>query len=310
MITPAEALAPTPTSHGSSRWREFRRCQHAHYLRYTQGVELAPIPTDESDLLVPPEDSPHADVRPDYRSVGILVHACMRYWGEGNDRWIDVIDAAREGVGGVALSRTPVVSEAEWLMAGYYDRYGHMVGNVVGFDGDEWRVVGVEKVFDSRDCSGADSWPVPLTARADLLLESRDDGLIVIVDHKTRSKRFSDNRSRELRIARTDAEFLGLSYLVRHTLNLSYYPAIWINGLVKLKIPDFQRLYVPLDGRPEIEGFAQVMRHDGYAHNEISRRNLASCAPMMGEACWAYQHCWGTEESRERYYQIKKKDHS
>lgn len=302
MITPEAiaALQPTPTEWGSSRYKAWRTCPRLHHLAYTVGLELAPVPADELDLLEPPDASPHADRKPQPRLVGILGHACMAEASHGRDAW-DVLDAAAEGHGGPELANAGVIREVGRMLDAYRSHYD----GLPGYDPSRWDIVAVEQALRS-DTLG----PLPVTCRVDLLLRDRGTGDHVIVDHKFRGQTLGDDHAKARRIWRTDWEFLALSHCVQERYALDAPPPVWVNALIRTKLPKFERLLVtftetdhlPLWRREIAAADARELRLGGH------RRNLSSCAPQWGEHCWAYAHCWGTQEQRDRYYQIKRKD--
>ena len=315
----AAALESTVTPWGSSRWKEWRRCKRAHWLRYTQGVHVRPRPADSGD------DWDQDDVS--YFDIGQICHSVLHYVqsaviAERDPRgWAAVLDAAPS----MGLD-VGAVWEAERLMNAYWAHYG--LDNAGWPDGV--RLLGVEVPHD--EAIGLLSH----TGRVDTLLEVADE--LVVADTKTRSTAIpgcgtqSADTGRTAAWARgqaTNPQFLSLSYLVRTAafrkaaaaamaaglppVELPPVPPVWVNAIVKTKIPQFNRVMV----RPTHEALQQWALNqadqsieflDGeaaIARGEVPSMNYSECAPPIGTRCWAFNWCHGSDEERERYYEVR-----
>src|ERR1041384_4671253 len=182
------ALEPTLTEWGSSRFGLYRTCQRAHALRYTQ--RLVPLRLGPSPSL-------------DYFGLGILLHACLAYAWDGFARgeqrdWRDVLRAATQRDRGVECD---LYNEAERLCAAYWAHYG-----APDWDTEHVRIVDVE-----RELSDVDSFALPYTARLDLVV-SVDDA-IHVVDTKSRAKGMPQDRVGYARKLRPRAQFIAQNHL-------------------------------------------------------------------------------------------------
>lgn len=275
------ALVDTVTEFGSSRYAEYRRCPRAHWLRYEQGIRLAP----RDETLDGPEGEPS------YFLVGRLCHAVLRYMQEGvlarepSPRpWHDVIEVAQ------TLPEFDVqsTSEASRLMGAYFMTYGD---ENAGWP-EEAEILGVEVPYEST--IGGSRY----TGRVDTLIRIRDR--ILIVDTKTRSKAFPQNRDAYVRGAATRPQFLGLAHLVQEAMSLESPPSIWLNAIIKTKSPKFDRMIVPISAealeqwKSEQTRFLPVLGDD--------RMNYSACAPEgYGAKCSYFNWCH-IPSTRETHY--------
>jgi hypothetical protein len=280
-MTPLEALAPTQTEWGSSRYAEWQRCQVAHDLRYIQGIR----PTSE----------------PDYFGIGTLVHAALAYVADGAmrhtkpHRWEDVVKAAQ--------TQDPpppefVIEESSRLLKAYFQRWGHENAGWSAVD-----IISIEREFTA---------PAPnsfrYSGRIDMLLEI--DGQIMIVDTKTTSRNYGSNYDEIRRELTTRSQFLGLSWLVQNAFGLREPPAIIVNLIVKTKVPQFDRIWAPITQK-QLALWVETQRQNYQVFDLLSARkpirNYSACAPGYSPRCWAFDWCHGTNEQHERLYRIEKK---
>lgn len=275
-----EALAPTLTLYGSSRFGEYRRCQRAHALKYRDGIVR---------LRLGPSD------RLDYFMLGILVHAALAYFWEGLKLgiprdWRDVLHAATQRPDGLERD---LYSEAERLLAAYFAH--HQADPLFGSDWPE----GVEIVDVEREIIDASSFALPYTARLDLVV--RIDGTLYVVDTKTRAAKLPDNRAVYARKLRTRAQFLGQAHLAMLAYGLEAPPHVMVNAIVKTKIPQFGRVAVPIT-LADVQRWREQQSRDAAAGLQGDSMNYSSCAPEIGSECTYLDYCHGSEEVRAKHY--------
>lgn len=315
------ALTPTLTEYGSSRFGLYRTCQRAHALRYTQRV----VPL----RIGPPSTA-------DYFGLGSLIHAALAYAWEGQKQgvirdWRDVLHAATQQHGGIRLD---TLKEAERLLEAYWAFYG--LNDWEGNAGVAATIVDVEREFCAEShkcesCAGTGRiehphWedggrppvttpcgacdgrgyhgelgPLPYTARLDLVVEV--EGIIHVVDTKTRAKGLPSNRAQYARRLRTRAQFIGQAWLAKRAYGLSYVPPVIVNAIVKTKIPGFARLLVPLEQR-DLDTWAEAQREAAAAGLCGSAMNYSSCAPEIGSPCAYLDYCHGSDEQRVRLFGV------
>lgn len=265
------AQQDTLTSHGSSRFLEYRRCQRAHSLRYRE--RIAPV-----ERLFD---------RIDYFSLGSTIHACLAYAWEGfrigePREWRHALFAATLR----GDLDEDVFEEADRLCSAYFAHYGEPD---LGFT-----ILGVETLLEDPA-----SFALPYTARLDLIGEAA--GEIVIVDTKTRAKKIPDDRITYARDLTTRAQFLGQAHLAMLRYGLKEPPPIIVNAIIKTKIPGFDRLTV----RPslaDVERWRAQQRRDASWGLEGTEMNYSSCAPELGSRCSYFRWCHGSDEERSRHF--------
>lgn len=295
MKTPEDCLTSTATEWGSSRWSEFRRCQKAHYLRYELGVERKPAE--------PQDDDDDRNTKIDYFAVGQLTHACLEWTSlaakDGTQAsWKDIIATASNDNGERKAFDVGVVYEVERLVSAYFSHYGEENGG--------WpegvRVVDVEIELGEP----------PLQRRADVILEL-PSGELVVGDTKTRAHAIPDARFRFIEDMQTNDQFLGLSFLAQKHYKLSEPPAVWVNAIIKTKVPKFDRVLVPFDEeivqrwRAEQEEWELEFNSAHADPGNHALANYSSCAPPIGSRCTYFYYCHGSQEKREQYFQITSK---
>lgn len=302
-LTPELCLASTATEWGSSRWSEYRRCQKAHYLRYELGLERKPVDLDD--------DEDDRNTKIDYFAVGILVHACLQWTSdaamrsEQND-WKQVIATAGSDCDERKAFDVGAIYEAERLVSEYF--------RIRGTENGGWPE-GV-KVLGTEVHLGAE----PLERRADIVLEL-PSGEIVIGDTKTRAHgipgceyeksqlRTGGSAARFIEDMQTNDQFLGLSYLAQKEYELEAPPAVWVNAIIKTKIPKFDRVLVPFT-QEMVDRWYEEQRQweDEYRrHADVAPlSNYSSCAPPIGSRCSFFYYCHSTDEKRDQLFQIRK----
>jgi hypothetical protein len=288
LISVAEALAPTQTEHGSSRIAELQRCPTAHDLKYTRQI----FPVREAA----------------YFEIGRLTHACLHYinsaviTGEeySFDAWQEVIAYARTSrdaaveAGTVQLpawDEIDPIDEASRLVEAYYGLHGEANGG--------WpaaaKLLHAELFLESKDLKA--------TCRADLVLEL--DGEIIVPDTKTRAKSLPKDRDTYARELRTNEQFLRLSALTQEHFQLPQPPAVWLDAIVKTKVPSVDRLLLRFN-QSEVDCWKRNQRAMLEVESALHRlpvvRNYHQCAPPIGQRCWAFDFCHGTDEMREKQY--------
>lgn len=284
----AEALAPTQTEFGSSRVAELQRCGIAHDLRYGRGI-------------LPRRDAVYFD-------VGRYVHASLRYVndgviaGEARD-WRKLIEEARrlrevEVAAGRAQApawdETDPLDEAERLVGAYYALHGSENGGWPA----QVKLLHTEHLLSDPS--------IQATCRADLVVEL--DGELIIPDTKTRSRKLPEDREDAKRAFRTHEQFLRLSALAQKHFELAEPPPIWIDAIIKTKIPAVDRLLVrftqsDIDAWRENQiGLLQVQH--ALRHLPVVR-NYHECAPPIGEKCWAFKWCHGSDAERAKYFRVR-----
>jgi PD-(D/E)XK nuclease superfamily protein len=312
VITAEEALAPTQTEWGSSRWGAFNECRRKHSLRYhlrvvPARIEIDPFEEPEEAELGPEDDS--------YFTVGTICHAVLRYVEEnldtaiGGRNWKVVLAAAeKHPVYGKDLG---AIYEADRLMTAYWSKWG--------FENAGWpdgtKLIGVEKEIV---LPAGTLGPKPYTNRADTLLQY-PDGSIVIVDTKTRrasipgtaTKRSAADPFKRARFARglqTRPQFLGLSASVQRAFKLSEPPELLVNAIVKTKTPAFDRVLVKFPPKLILawEQKQSANARELAGNPNDASPNFASCAPEMGRQCEYFQFCWGSDEEQQRFYTKEK----
>jgi hypothetical protein len=307
----AECLQDTQSPWGSSRFNLWHRCRKAHDLRHAQG-------------LVSLGD------RPKYFGIGSLTHAGINFLqrgviaGEATPRnWELVIEAAAAKLPG------EICDEAWRLLSAYFAHWGvECAGWPEGS-----KILGAELFLqdglaDPNGCavcggsgggcdpatacgacngSGADlltggAFALPYTARADTVLEL-PSGEIVIPDTKTRRSAFPEERQQYAQGLATRPQFTGLAWLVRRHLKLDEPPHIWVNAIVKTKIPKFDRLLVRMT--PEaVAAWEKDHRAvaAAMARGDEPIPNRSECAPDMGSRCEYFDWCHGNDELRARKF--------
>lgn len=269
------ALASTATPWGSSRWGEYARCPRAHELRYHQGVR------------------PKREAR--YFITGRYTHAAINYLQEGviageakPRRWRDVIDRIDEHNGGPS----PESTEALRLIGGYFAHWGE---ENAGWP-EEAKIVATELPLQAPE----HTFLLPYTGQADTVLDIA--GTIVIPDTKTRAAKLPEDRAGLARKLATRPQFCGLSFNARHALGLDHYPAIWLNAIIKTKVPQFDRLLIPMSDN----AIAFWLQAQGEIAREMrsNRRTLpiaSACDPGIGSVCWAFEWCHQPASRAEHY---------
>lgn len=298
MSTPLDALVSTATVWGSSRLTELQRCPQAHHLRYAEGIE-------------PKRKAVYFD-------IGSYVHACLRWVNEGTIAcepeprdWRLVIAAAREKRDAMIAEGTaePVpwdeidpIDEAERLVGPYYASHGPR-GWPEGV-----RLLHVERPLRSDRLRA--------TACADLIVDV--GGEIVIPDTKTRKNSLPKGADRAdfEREQRTTEEFLRLSALLQEEWKLPEPPAVWLDAIIKTKVPTVDRLLVRFTQRDIDEwreNAAKLVQHAELSarHGLPVVRNYHECRPPIGAGrCWAFDWCHGSDETRERRYRRREEQQS
>lgn len=273
-----KALEPTLTRYGSSRFGEYRRCQRAHALRWRD--QIVPL------RLGPPSSA-------DYFGLGILIHAATAYvWeglklGEERD-WLDVMVAATQREGSV---RRDTWEEAQRLLSAYYAFHG-----LPDWDLEHVKILDVEREL----CETA-AWQLPYTARLDLVISV--DGILHVVDTKSRAKDLPSDRVSYARKLRTRPQFIGQAWLAKRFYGLDYVPPVIVNAIVKTKIPKFARLAVPLQ-QQDLDCWEEQQGKDALAGLSGDAMNYSSCAPEMGSPCAYLEYCHGSDEQRTRLFGV------
>jgi hypothetical protein len=224
---------------------------------------------------------------------GRLVHSCIHYMnagviaGEPTPRdWRAVLQRA----GDAPYNHEPIdVREATRLMAGYYARYG--TANA-GWP-EEAQIVASEQLL------GSDALPLPYTTRVDALL--RLSGELIVTDHKSRAQRIPDERADFARGLATRPQFVGLSWLVKQAYGLAEPPPVWVNAIIKTKIPDYDRLLVRIT-QSAIDQWLENQARIAAAGLNGDLMNYSQCAPDIGQRCWAFDWCHGSAEMRSRKF--------
>jgi hypothetical protein len=307
----AECLQDTQSPWGSSRFNLWHRCRKAHDLRHVQG-------------LVSLGD------RPKYFGIGSLTHAGINFLqrgvlaGEPEPRnWELVIEAAAAKLPG------EICDEAWRLLSAYFAHYGTECAGwpegskILGAElylsegeeqctncGGYGRLLESQDVWVTCSCGGRGVSPgafaLPYTARADTVLQL-PSGEIVIPDTKTRRSAFPEERQQYAQGLATRPQFTGLSWLVQRHLKLEEPPHIWVNAIVKTKIPKFDRLLVKMtpEGLAAWEhdhtDVAAAMRYEQLQQIE-PLANRSECAPDMGSRCEYFDWCHGSDELRARKF--------
>lgn len=280
------ALEFTGTHHGASRWGEYRRCPRAHHLRYVEGLRTKRLLNG-------------FDVRegPDYFVLGNVLHSSLAYAAmgviEGFDWDLSTLwDAMEERK---LFDATPeqreAFAEGKRLVHCYFKKWGP---DNAGY-GPGVEVLEVEHFVRSRKLIE------PYTGRADVLLDV--EGKLIIGDHKTRANMPRDDDEVLARFWRTKPQFLGLAFCVREIEGET--PGFLVNVISKTTIPDFRRvMWFYTD--EELDRWAD--EHDDSLRRGLDQKwmNYRECAPDIGAKCWAFAWCHGTDEEREKLYQIGK----
>lgn len=272
----AAALADTATDRGSAFYDDFQRCPRSRALS-----ALIELRTPQSSKAF---------------EIGKLVHAVLRYAGSQEvqaapwDDWEQLLEAAAE-----QGAHPSDCDEACSLMQHYFLRWGtanagYPAGAVISQVEHEWR---------------AEYAGLEVSVRADTLLILQDE--IYIVDHKTRASKLPQNAEEQFRLR---PQFLRLCALWRRLNPHEPRASIWVNALIKTKIPDFARQLVRI---PESyldaweENQVKLAKLIQQADKLDLPANFAECSPQ-GHAsfpCWAKDYCWGSEAVRERKYKEK-----
>lgn len=271
------SLEYTGTHHGSSRWAQFRECPRGHRLRYEDGVSLIE--------------------QPDYFKLGQLVHAGLGFAAlgeiEGFD-W-DLDDLYRE-IERRELFEPDIFYEGKRLLKSYF-RFWNRAN--AGYGSTKCQILEVEHFVCSKKLK------IRYTGRVDCLLlaepfENSHKEHLVIVDHKTRKYMPKDGDSELAARWSTKPQFLGLAYCVREIEG--EIPAFCVNVISKTIVPQYRRV-IWLYTDEELDRWGE--EHDKcLEHLDADYMNYSSCAPDIGNPCWAFDWCHGTDEDRERLYKI------
>jgi hypothetical protein len=176
------------------------------------------------------------------------------------------------------------------LVSAYFGHYGEN-----DFNEDPTRIVDVEREF-----TDSESFALPYTARLDLVVEVA--GRILVVDTKTRATAFpKDGRKKYQRGLRTRAQFLGQAHLARRAYNLDYTPQVLVNGIIKTKVPSFDRLAAEITDE---DIYRWQIDHGAWALDGVASRlrNYSQCSPDMGSPCTYLEYCHGSAETRARHF--------
>jgi hypothetical protein len=314
---PAEAVASaaleTGTDWGSHTFAEYRRCQRAFQLRRRDGI----VPAEALGR--------------DYLGIGSAVHAVLSYgWLRQREakpfEWRDALHALTRREGGITED---TYAEAERLAHGYYSHWGQS-----DWDPQHCEIVAVEQLLQDgeicKHCSGTgivtsersptgDTWcskcrgtctiggsfALPYTARLDLIL--RIGGELCLVDTKTRAAKIPEDRAGYARRLRTREQFIGQAHLAMRAYGLAEPPPVIVNAIIKTKVPQFDRLRVPLE-LADIERWREAHALEAAEGLSGDRMNYSSCAPEIGSPCRYHDWCHGSPELRAlRYGKEEKK---
>lgn len=267
-------LENTATDFGGAYYDVYQTCERKFHL--TQLVELRNAPRRQA---------------PD---IGSLVHACLRYAGicasaeQDWSNWRQVLAAAPEH--GYAIGDCET---AESLLDFYWLKWG--VENA-GYPAGA-KILQVEQEW--RYEFGA----LPTTARADTLLELNDE--ILIVDHKTRSSKVPDGFERQMQ---TRPQFLRLGALWRALNPDKPRAAIWVNALVKTKLPSFSRHIVRLDDAmldAWVDNQKRLTAAIASSSIDTCLANFSACDGGFFGSCDYRDYCWGSEAVKTTKYKGK-----
>jgi len=283
--TPASMLGSTASPWGASRFSEAQRCEQAHDLAFVQRLR----PKKYAD-----PDFGESGGEPSYFALGSLVHAC-RAWSQLGARdgwaadWREVIQAASE-----AGTDPGVLWECERLLTAYDAHHG--TENAGWPEGVQ--ILEVECLWEAQ--LGA----LPYTARADALVRL-PDGSLAIPDIKTRAKALPEDAAQHWGLR---PQFLGLAWLAMRALKLEVPPPVWVDAIVKTKVPKFARVLVPLDAGAVLRWASNQERVAGeLARMQEARRlpimNYAACAPEIGSPCRWQAWCHGSDELRAQRFE-------
>jgi hypothetical protein len=281
----ADALAPTQTEHGSSRMHAWQRCRREHQLRYV--------------LRVVPAKTAH------YFDTGRFTHAALRFVNDGIVRgaprvggaWREVLEAARaqRAAAGDELrwDEFDPITEAERLVGAYYAHHGEANG-------------GWPEAFTLLDTEHFVS-AYGATARVDLLGRLGDE--LVCTDTKTRMRALPKDRVEYARSLATREQFLRLSALTQAQHHTATPPPMWVDFIIKKKIPEFDRLLIRFT-QQQID--AWVANHEATREAQATEppaaapalMNYANCAPEVGSRCSYFDHCHGTPAMRETKFRV------
>jgi hypothetical protein len=276
-----ECLAATNTSHGNSRFTEYRRCPKAHHLRYERG--LRPLPRE-------PQEDEEPEEAIDYFKLGNLVHSCLQYVQLYSPEACNF-----EPVLAACDAEPLTVAECRRLLDPYFAVYGK--GNA-GWPEDA-EIVAVEKEFKHTWLAPGGRELGSYSARLDTVLRIR--GSITIADTKTRARGFSRHRDHYAQGLATNPQFLGQSWLAMLAYDLDEPPPVWVNAIIKTKIPSYDRLLVRFT-REAVERWAEWQQAESARGFPLRVMNYSACAPEIGSRCWAFDYCHGSDESRARRF--------
>jgi hypothetical protein len=167
------------------------------------------------------------------RLMGTAYHAGLAEWYGGNRNLNGILVAAH-----TALDE-PEDVDWETDPATAFSTVEEMLGAYIfgnhEWDQSHWEIVGVEQAFYMPLTDG---WAAHGTI--DLVLRSKRDGQIIIVDHKTSKKKWA--RGKEA--ARAKAQGPWYSYWARELYNLDYLPPFVYD--VMTRAGDFDRRWVSI----------------------------------------------------------------
>lgn len=266
-------LGSTATQHGSSRWAEYEHCPRGYQLRYHLGI----YPRQRITVF----------------AVGSLVHAVLAYSARAVLRGVEVdwrnvlAFAAASGDPqylGDGFDEDPI-TEAHRLCWAYFDFWGTQNAGLPV----EVEIVAVERLVEVVGAA-------PYSTRLDVMVRL-PDGRLAFIDHKTKAQSYSSDRDLLVRKLATRPQFLGSSWAMRKALDLDYAPLCIVNGIIKTKVPKFDRIPV----RFEVEQLdnwnanRERMATTGYVDTHC---NYTQCAPDFGSPCWAFEYCHGDAASK------------
>lgn len=266
-------LESTASEYGSSRWGSYRRCEREHHLRYVEGVRRLPVVRSA------------IDGKPSPLVIGQLCHSVLQFVSESvmHRDSADVLGWPHVLVAAEKLGRDPAaVDEAERLMTAYWAHYG--LGNA-GWPA-EVKLIACEQPL--ADIVGS----LPFTGTADLIVDR--NGEILVPDHKTRASKVPEDAARKWA---TREQFISLSRAVMRKHGLDSPPSIWVNAIVKTKIPGFERTIVRIthDMIARWEQNQTLLAARGLTGSAM---NYSSCAPDIGSECDFISYCHSQPEGR------------
>lgn len=264
-----EVLGMPPSSgskFGSTRYKRWNVCPRAGRL-YDLGVRRQGSKTEGLDF----GDAFHLVLEGYYRSLqaGVKPHEATKA------AW-DVLKPLRD-----ADDYADMLTDLERVLTSYFEFA----------ENDQWDVIAVEEELTYLGL-GFD-----YSARLDLVVKNREDGMMYVVEHKS-AKVITDDMTQGYML---DQQTLGQAWLMATCVDLAQYPpfgGVLVNITSKQKMPKHVRVHIPAS-QPHLREFEKALtaraRLNEYAASLGYPKMLGNCsgAAQYFSACSYFDICHG-----------------